>query len=326
MKVIVFFFLCLVVEMVSAQLGKEAEAAIRNGADAKYEYHVVDDEGMPVADATAHIWFKSYGRPQDNADWTVRTDTNGMFTVQHRLNERFSVGVDKEGHYHASDEIYYLGMNVLPIKDGKWQPYGEKRRIVLKKIRKPVDMLHKPCGCFKIPSEGSWLGFDLERQSWVNPHGEGRVSDVLIRFRNNVVNSQTKFTATMEVCFTNNAHAGFYVCKKDLSSEMLSDYTANTNAEYITSKVFSLHRLGKQRIDGSLSEDSYLVFRTRTKVDSQGRLISAHYGKIYGRWGFYRGMRTSGIWFNPEPNSTNLEDKETADRVRLLYRQRTKVP
>ena len=74
--------------------------------------------------------------------------------------------------------------------------------------------------------------------------------------------------------------------------------------------------------DTRLDVNSYLVFRTRTKVDSDGKLISAHYGKIYGVWEFFDVMMAANVQFNPTPNDTNLEDLETAERSRMLQRQR----
>jgi hypothetical protein len=54
-----------------------------------------------------------------------------------------------------------------------------------------------------------------------------------------------------------------------------------------------------------------MIFRTRTRVDEDGNLISAHYGKIYGLWEFSTMIRVKDMFFNPNPNDTNLEDMHT---------------
>ena len=244
-----------------------------------------------------------------------------MFTVEHRFNEKFSMGIDNEGFYHTHDEINYLAMSQLPVKDGKWQPYGEEHVAVLKRIRHPGRLVHAGGGEGKIPVYGRWLGYDLEKLDWVPPFGYGRNSDVLLRFSEEVVHAQKSFMATMDVSFTNNPSAGFYVCKKDLRSDLKSVYEADTNIEYKTEQAFTLSRKGRERTDTGLKEDEYWVFRTRTKVDVNGKLISAHYGKLYGRWGFYRGIQTGGVWFNPKPNDVNLEDEETARKSRIRLAQ-----
>lgn len=55
-----------------------------NGAQAKVCYRVVDDTGVPVGNATAHVTFKSDGRPQDDFSGYVVTDPNGVFAAEHR--------------------------------------------------------------------------------------------------------------------------------------------------------------------------------------------------------------------------------------------------
>ena len=56
-----------------------------------------------------------------------------------------------------------------------------------------------------------------------------------------------------------------------------------------------------------MTKEDYLILRTRTKVDSDGNLISAHYSKVYGP------IYVEGIFyfrsyaFNPNENDTNLE-------------------
>ena len=69
-----------------------------------------------------------------------------------------------------------------------------------------------------------------------------------------------------------------------------------------------------------LGESSCLVFRTRTKVDEDGRLVSAHYGMIYGPWTTEFGMKAAAIFFNPRPNDTNIEDIDEFTRTRLKYK------
>lgn len=135
MRAIMAGIVCVVAINVFARKPDVAELAIREGALGKYIYRVVDDEGCAVSNAQAHVWFRSYGRPQDKADWIVETDTNGMFTVEHRFNEKFSVGIDKKGYYHSHDEINYLAMPALPVENGRWQPYGELRVVQLNRIK-----------------------------------------------------------------------------------------------------------------------------------------------------------------------------------------------
>ena len=65
-----------------------------------------------------------------------------------------------------------------------------------------------------------------------------------------------------------------------------------------------------------LDNDSYLVFRTRTRIDDDGNLTSAHYGKILGRWiSGAANMLLSDGCFNPKENDVSLEDSRTLRNV-----------
>lgn len=321
-----FFFIVgmVVCTMAYAETNGDAQKALKNGAIGRYVYTIVDDAGLAVSNASAHVWFKSYGRPQDCADWVVETNSNGMFEVEHRFNEKFSVGIDKDGYYHAHDEINYLTLAELPVKDGKWQPFGQRRTAVLKRILKPHDMLG-PSRTLqrKISVYDRWLGFDLEKADFLPPIGDGRDTDMLIRFRKEG-QMPYEWSIGMDVTFTNHPYAGAYRLKKDRFSDMKSPYYVDTNATYLTTFSFRFSRTrGARPVTEKLDADELLVFRTRTKIDSEGRLLSARYGKIYGPWHFEDagGMRISKVFMNGVDDDINLEDEETARRTRRAYRK-----
>ena len=225
-----------------AAMTADGESALRNGALGRYVYRVVDDGGIPVSNASAHVWFRSYGRPQDKADWVVQTDTNGMFAAEHSFNEQFSVGIDKEGYYHTHVEINYLSMTELPVKDGKWQPYGETRTVVLKQIRQPQDMLGVDCPPQrKIRIYDEWLGVDLAKGDFVPPVGNGCEPDMLVRFHL-AGEMPYDWSIRMDVSFTNSPYAGAYRLKMDNWSDMKSVYQADTNATYLSELSFRYAR------------------------------------------------------------------------------------
>ena len=312
MKIAIFFvFICLAVPNKLRGGTVALVNAYRTGAMSRVVYRVVDDQGTVVSNATAHIWYKSYGRPQDNADWEVNTDQDGQFVAEHRTNERLRVFVRKDGYYGARDEISYFDTERNSVSDGKWLPYGITKTLVLKRILNPTTMVSSAgLDYYKYPPLGSWTGFDLQKREWMPPWGAGDHPDMLIRFERQ--DTPNGYHRTMEVSFTNNPFAGVYQLKVDGSSEMNSVYHADTNATYLSSLLFTVDRdvNGFHRRD--LEEGQYLVFRTRTRTNEMGRLVSAHYGKVYGNWRFGErgGMAIQKIEFNPTPNDTNLEPKQ----------------
>jgi len=288
----------------------ESRNAWYNGAKAKLIYHIVDDDGNPLANQPiGYRWQNDF--PRKTWGGYALTDTNGTVVLQDRVGSLMTVGVEGKGYYGSGDEVvFYFREGVSPlVKDGKWQPYGEDRTLVVKRKKNPVfgsTLVHTVTD---VPMTNIWLGLDMETYRWVRPYGDGSHPDVLLRFNSEPANKYEVNWATMEVSFTNNPCAGFYVLTKDNFSEMKSVYHADTNMAFRTGITYSIGQLPKD--DNLLDDNHYMVFRTRTKIDEKGRLVSAHYGKIYGRWGIWDGMRARMMFFNTTPNDTNLEDMTT---------------
>lgn len=290
----------------------------QNSADAKVYYNVIDTSGLPVVDADVYVgYYTDYPKLKTRRE-VLKTDGEGRFVVAGNLNHRIGVSVDKDGWYRSFDCVELRKTKSEPaIVDGKWQPYGEKRKIVLYKYENPIEMP----GFYdrkdvEIPIYGEWIPYDLEKGSWLPPYGTGLHPDVILRFSYEAKNKYWDYTSTMDVTFTNNPYAGFYVLKKNNASELASEYRANENAINTTSFHFTFDGNALDRTGcNNLMNDEYIVFRTRTKVNDKGELVESHYGKIMGGWFFSRGMTFyHGHSFNPNPNDTNLEDMETCVR------------
>lgn len=289
----------------------ESVKAIHDGALGKYCYRIVDEQGMPVNGAKAHVWFTSYGRVQDNANWGIVTDTNGYFEVSHRFNERFRLKIEKDGYYSLYDEIFYLGMDVLPVKDGKWQPFGEVKTMTLKLMGKHEGLRfpERQNGEWDIPVFGAWIAFDLELFDWTSPYGRGIHRDVLLRFTKRDNGKWNDFTCSMDVCFTNNPYGGAYVARKETNSDLRTERRVDFGKKYISEFSYVRERIPKKPLKVLvLDERSYLVFRTRTTVGENNQLLTAHYGTILGEWGPGKVcMKLSDGCFNPVPNEAIIE-------------------
>ena len=284
-----------------------------NGAQAKEILLVIDQDGMPIMNAQIYGSFW----PSNNGEKYVLvnglTNADGELVVTGVSKWKLSFRVSKTGYYTSNETIDYLASTNVPvIANGKWQPYGSKRTIVLKKIKNPQTLVcWNRIKKYTIPSYGKWIGFDLECCQFVTPNGDGKDPDVLLRFTLNKP-SKKEYHMKMEVSFTNMPYAGAYLMKKDEFSDFKSVYHADTNSTYQQSFSYSFDRYPHQRpIVHELGEDEYLVFRTRTKVDEKGRLKSANYGVLYGPWNFVGpgGMKIPFLVFNPTSNDTNLEPK-----------------
>ena len=285
-----------------------------HGAKAREILHVVDQDGLPVMNARIYGSFW----PGDNGREYILinglTNADGEYVAEGVSKWKLTYQVTKDGYYMSNGVIDYLAATNVPvIVHGKWQPYGNKRTIVLKKMKNPENLVcWNRTKKYVIPSYDKWLAFDLERCQFVAPYGEGTDSDVLLRFTLNNP-SRKEYHMKMEVSFTNMPYAGACQMKKDDFSDFKSVYNADTNANYLQTLVYSFDRdPQKHPVVVELEEDEYLVFRTRTKIDEKGRLISANYGVLYGQWQFVGpgGMKIPFLVFNPTPNKTNLEPKQ----------------
>ncbi len=303
--------------------------ALTYGAKVKEVLRVVDQDGVPVVGAIVWGGFQTGDGLNDFTPIDGVTDTNGVYVIEGKCTRGLRCRVTYDGYYKSVFELTDYGNSSKPV-NGTWLPYGTWHTLVLNQIIDPQPLkYHNSLERFKIPVYDRWIGFDFEKYDFVSPYGGGTINDVLLRFKRNKT-SRYDHHMTMDVSFTNNPYAGAYEMKKTKMSELESVYRADTNALY---RPFFTYQFDRWPGTGDvyakrLASDEYLVFRTRTKVDEEGRLVSAHYGKIYGEWKFVEadGMSMQMFVFNPTPNDTNLEDLHTVERSRNAKRIREQKP
>lgn len=297
------------------------ERAIVYGAKILTTYVIVDDRGQPVPDAKVHIWLDLELHKDGGEVYYGYTDSDGRYLLDGKTTGVVRYSFVKDGYCETQEDLHLTRVDDErnAVRDGKWQPYGQTRRVVLKRIVNPTA---KPFhyGDMPVPVFGQWMGFDLEKFDLCMPYGKGLHEDILLRYvlkRDDLVRGKTY--ASMEMTFTNNSYGGAYVLKKDCWSEFKSCYVADTNNPFAI-KTFKCE-VSRTREEifkrDNFPEDSYIVFRTRTTVDGDGKLVSAHYGKIYGGWDYPRQLHFGGTLFNSNPNDSNLEEEDAAIRARL---------
>ena len=322
---VIFFAFPMVLDSSSLCIGTMASYKARlYGAQAKESLRVIDQNGRPVASARVFGGLQTGDGYNDFVPIRGMTDTNGEYVIQGRCTNRIRCDITKTGYY-ASEFLVKNYRDTHRVENGKWYPYGCRRTIVLKQILNPQPMVcRNALNSIAIPKHNVWLGFDFEQYDFVAPYGNGKSDDVLLRFDLDRP-SQDEYYMTMHVSFTNQPYAGAYKLKTDMGSELKIAYEANTNGCFNQDMVYRFQR-GKNSspVYDMLQDDEYLVFRTRTRVDKDGNLISAHYGAICGEWNFAgpSGFRIDKFIFNPRPNDVNLEDVETADYSRMGLKQR----
>lgn len=290
--------------------------AFTNGAEVKIVLRISDQCGNPVEGARVWGGFATGGGIGDYTQIDMLSDSNGVVTICGRCTDKVVCRITKDGYYATRLEYSCYNRDVSPpVADGKWQPYGNELAIKLKQMVNPSieggHVADQP-----IPVFDKWIGYDLEVRDWTAPYGTGICDDVSIRYSCDK-RSRRDFDCKLELSFVKWPHGGVIEMQKETFSEMQSVYYAPTNQPFTPMVEFEMHATAKQWLKKiELDKKTYLIFRTRTKTDSDGLLTEAHYGRIDGSLVFSPNpyLRVGGIFFNSKENDTNLEDKMTAQR------------
>ena len=298
---------------------------VRKGAKAKVGVTVVDVDGKPLAGVPVTGFFYHDWKMKVN-EMTAPTDENGHVWLSGMCDHNeVVVSVEKEGWYKTRYKLDfsgddYPGDDKIGVKNGKWFPYAVQRTYVFKEKRNPIPMVAFSRHCIDVPDVDKEYGYDLEFGSLVEPYGDGKVADFYLKA--SWEEKANEVLVTMKMRFPNELDGAYffplYTC-----SELWSPYHADPEKEFQRELaiVAKIEKDEKGHINTYNTIEEYpanqgMIFRTRSVVDETGTLVSAHYGKIYGRLDVGgNNSRDIGIFcpegiltfFNPVENDTNLE-------------------
>lgn len=283
----------------------------------RFSVKVTDEEGCPVTNAMVRI--KSLKRLFVGAGWnesdyrwiSARADTNGVVSVKFdSASGYFRYWLTAEGYYPCpfrgvgyelkEDHLYYVTLAEHEKEDA----------VVMRKIKNPIPMYEY--GVFmevRLPKENGDYGFDMKAGELVAPFGKGKVADFYVR-KNFTEATPSAHRGTKAALFFVGKGNGAYKVKAVTDSEFRSPYAANTNAVFKTEFRYEFPADAPCTWDSEVcdvGEDECLVLRTRCQYDAEGRLVSCHYSKLYGKLEIYSYLKFLAYAFNPTPNDTNLE-------------------
>ena len=298
---------------------------------AKITLHIVNQNNQPVTDTEIEASFAYCNHnlckwPDENGYVTFESDavTDVLFINQ---NYKQDAHIEKKQYYRTTirKKFHTPSQNV---KNGKWQPWNPTITMILKEKINPIPMYAAEKNRIKLPKINAWIGFDMEKNAWLAPYGKGEVADIEVyhqwdgSFGTNYKGSilKIRFPGEYAGCYTFDYEHNI----ENFSCDFRSPYNAIPENQYIQEISFldvlknTNSSLDKNKITGICSE--YLtkrvgyIFRTRTKVDEQGNLISARYGKIYPSsgllfkvWKNQESILHLHYYLNPTENDTNLE-------------------
>jgi hypothetical protein len=275
------------------------------GADAKVTLHVVDQNGYDVTNADVNIHFSLNGGR--NKPILGKTDTSGCFTATDRLTGEIIYCVNKKGYYETRTRFWLMERETRCLENGHWIPWNPTLEVTLKEIRKPIPMFAKKVET-KFPKNLQSMGFDFLVGDWVAPHGKGMTADMLYLYEEERTD-KANYDLKLSLVFPGTDN-GCYMKRKEEFCTLMSDHEARPD-NYSSNIVFRIYRKdGRYVTEERITENDYLVFKTRNRYDEKGNVVSSHYGKIYGPLevpGNISRIVRFTYYFNPTPNDRNLE-------------------
>ena len=172
--------------------------------------------------------------------------------------------------------------------------------------KKAVPMYAKIIRGLNIPEIDEPIGFDLEKGDWVAPYGSGIISDFIFTC-NHESKSYNEFKVVNNLSFSNkNDGIQLFEIKEENRNDYLWPYDAPLDGyqkSLTKSKFQNWQGVTKSNLNSETNrfKKAYYIFRVRTKVDNEGNIISASYGKIEDEISISRKPTVSFIYyFNPD--------------------------
>lgn len=260
---------------------------------------VQDDQKVPVASASVRMGSGEGGQSEG------LTNENGKFTMMWKPVSGLGVQVEKSDFYTSRGELW-IGSRKSPIP-------MENFYVTLKKVINPVPMIHKQVE-MELPALNKPIGFDFEVGDWVSPYGEGKREDLIFTGEKSFVGKRDypgrrDYEMKVTLTFPNEMDGiqGFFAPERlKVRSDQIPPQIAPTTGFVDAITLESMRRPTGERKDYRDERQMY-IFRIRTEIDSEGKILEAQYGFIRGY------IKTSGFgydtirldfdyYLNPDPN------------------------
>ncbi len=314
-KILLTFLILLISQTVSAL------------PTAKITVEVIDEHGNAIEGARTGIGFRVPNGHDGKTRVTGLTNSAGLFTSEGETISNFTFSAKKEGNYATGHEFYDFTDVTGFYGFRKYEPWNPTLPLVLKKIINPIAMYavnrgaHFPGELPEIPEIGKFVGYDLEVNDWVVPHGLGTHRDFLFKVDIERGISYRDFDVTLTLKFSN---PGDGLVKytpdtsKGKSALRLPHHAPVTGyeSEYVKHYESKPGEI-KIGVSGNPDFDNNYFFRVRTELDDEGNVVGGLYGKIHSQIKLSKFIAETGgtpkpnisfnYYLNPNNNDTNIE-------------------
>lgn len=283
-------------------------------------FRVIDDLGAPVRAGELRVSAFSHWEPGEGfgrdrySIQSHRLDRDGsaMLEIPNVRGELF-YGVNPEGAYYGINGVRYRFSRVTA---GRWEPWNPEVVVELARRINPIALYARRVGNMpdlELPARGP-VGFDLEVSDWVAPYGQGRHKDFIFEWTEIEPTVDAAGTFESRLSLTFDQPGDGIQARTVTPARRLLDLPREAPEDgygSILQKRVARARPGAA-LEADVNEDQNYIFRVRTVLDQQGRVVSAMYGKIYGDLQFFapesrNGMIRFTYYLNPVDLDRNLE-------------------
>lgn len=278
------------------------------------EVQVVDEQGQAIEGAQVGVGYPGRVSGQ-GVSFKKPTDEEGRASFSGSSFLKLRVKVEKEGYYASHQEV-----KTFERVDTENVYSDQAVTIILRDVRNPIPMYAYEFDA-TLGGVSEARGFDLVKNDWVAPWGDGVVTDLIFKVTG-YFEDYSDNDSTLSLFFANEAD-GIQSFTPHAQSELQSPYTAPLDGyrpqmswrkrKQVTPDP-SGQSLRKQVdvIDDTATSSDYL-FRVRSVLNEEGEVVSALYGKVYGRF-MFAGASKEGtfirgfqVYLNPSVNNRNIE-------------------
>lgn len=271
----------------------------------RIKVNVVDESGAPVENAEIMLFYVNF---RDKEEKFLKTDSEGIAEHDGDAELRVNLYVSKEGYY----ETAFSKMNGTSLA----KDVNHDLTVILRKKVSPIPLFARNIEVV-MPELLTKCGFDITANDWVKPFGLGEHLDFVFTAEKKVTDP-SDFETEVKLSFSN-GYEGVQIDSVALrgGSFFESSFSSSRNGKlsgYLKDYYFVRKKTSDRGREGSTEKQPFL-FRTRAKLDRNGELLTAHYGKIKDGIDVSKGAALEGkmpvlrftVYFNPVPNERNLE-------------------
>ena len=294
----------------------------------RLQVRVVDaDTGEPIAGAEVGAGFSNppamWGGESHDVERDGVTDKNGVCSFLGRSSRgECDFTARKTGEYYSGDGEWKLSVkdHDLPLV-----PHFHSMTVALHRVKSPIPLFVNEVSVVKtmgIFGDENVVRYDLMKGDWMPPKGAGELADVeFVRHATEELGLGTNGAGIVDMRLRDHVTVRFLGedCGIVAVNPFLDSYLKWRTApecgyerEHICERTTPEDLQVKVNWDG----DQCHCFRIRVKKDSNGEIVEAYYGKIYGGIKFNlekkdSSWQISGIGFlyylNPTSLNKNLE-------------------